>query len=132
MKRKYIIIIIIPSLILHLAGCYSMQNITKEELSKEKEKGDIEVYTKSGSIYSYEKSKYYISNDSIYGTGYVKFSADADYKVEVQNTLPMDNVKKIQQSELNYANTWLTIGAGAVLLAVTIYTIILFNELSNI
>ena len=131
MKRKIIIVVLLPPLILHLTRCYSMQDISKEELLNEAEIDDIEVYTMNDSIYSFEKSNYHISNDTIYGNGFVKFSEDADFKDEVQDTIAMDNIQKIKSSQIDTLNTTLII-VGSLLFITLVVGIIMSIELSKL
>ncbi len=68
--------VLIPALLIQLYGCYSMQEISKDEVAGLKDGGDLIVYTKDSTIYFFEESNYHISNDSLYGKGYVKFNED--------------------------------------------------------
>ena len=48
--------------------------IPKDDIKKLKEDGDIMVFTKDSTVYSFKESSYYISNDSLTGVGSVKFN----------------------------------------------------------
>jgi hypothetical protein len=96
-----------------------MTEISKDEISGFKEGGDLIVYKKDSTIYSFEDSNYHISNDSLYGKGYVKFSEYSYFKVEIENAIPLTNIEKIQQDELNPTNTtWIIIGGMLLTVAV--------------
>lgn len=111
MRKKYIASVLIPALLIQLYGCYSMQDIPKDEIAGLKDGGDLIVYSKDSTIYSFEQSNYHISNDSLYGKGYVKFSEDADFKVPVEESIALTKIETIQQDELNpTGTTWLIIG----------------------
>lgn len=111
MFKKYIASVLIPALLIQLYGCYSMTEFSKNEMSGFKEGGDLIVYTKDSTIYSFEDSNYHISNDSLYGKGYVKFSEDSDFKVATEGAIALTNIETIQQDEFNWINTSLLIGS---------------------
>ena len=111
MRKKYIVSVLIPALLIQLYGCYSMTEISKDEMSGFKEGGDLTIYTKDSTIYSFEESNYHISNDSLYGKGYVKFSEDSDFKVATEGTIALTNIETIQQDEFNWVTTSLLIGS---------------------
>jgi hypothetical protein len=119
MRKKYFISVLIPALLIQFYGCYGMKEISKDEIAGLKEGGDLIVYTKDSTIYSFKESNYNISNDSLYGKGYVKFTDDSDFKVEIEGVIALTNIEKIQRDELNPTNTtWLII--GGILLVVTV------------
>jgi hypothetical protein len=77
------------------------------------------LHTKDSTIYFFEKSNYRISNDSIHGKGYSKFSAAADFKAENNGVVALTNIELLQQDELNLVTTSLIIG-GILLVIVGI------------
>ena len=117
MCKKYIVLVIIPLLLIHLCGCYSLREISKDEMVGLKEGGDLIVYTKDSTIYSFKESNYHISNDSLYGKGYVKFNDNSGFKVAIENTIALKNIKAIERDELNPVTTTLLI-IGSVILVV--------------
>ena len=109
-----------------------MQNISKYEMSGLKEGGDLIVYSKDSTIYFFEESNYHISNDSLYGKGYVKFSEDADFKVATESTIPLANIESVQQDEMNASGTtWLIIG-GILLIDIVVFGLQVAAHLSGI
>ena len=117
MCKKYIVLVLIPLLLIHLCGCYSLREISKDEMVGLKEGGDLIVYTKDSTIYSFKESNYHISNDSLYGKGYVKFNDNSGFKVAIENTIALKNIKAIERDELNPVTTTLLI-IGSVILTV--------------
>jgi len=117
MCKKYIVLVLIPLLLIHLCGCYSLREISKDEMVGLKEGGDLIVYTKDSTIYSFKESNYHISNDSLYGKGYVKFNDNSGFKVAIENTIALKNIKAIERDELNPVTTTLLI-IGSVILVV--------------
>jgi hypothetical protein len=111
MHKKYIASVLIPALLIQLYGCYSMQDITKDEMAGLKDGGDLIVYTKDSTIYSFNESNYNILNDSLYGKGYVKFNEESDFKVPIEKSIALTSIESVQQDEMNASGTtWLIIG----------------------
>ena len=132
MRKTYIVSVLIPALLIQLSGCYSMIKISKDEIAGLKEGGDLIVYTKDSAIYSFKESNYRISNDSLYGKGYVKFNDDSDFKVEIESVIALANIESIQQDELNPGRTtWLLLG-GILSSAVVVLGIQVMFYLSGI
>ena len=125
MHKKYIVSVLIPALLIQLYGCYSMQDISKDEISGLKDGDDLIVYTKDSTIYSFKESNYHISNDTLYGKGYVKFNEDSDFKVATDGTIALTNIATIERDELNpFTTTSLII--GSVILALGVVILILY------
>jgi len=76
MHKKYIVSVLITTILIQLYGCYSMRDISKDELAGLQDGGDLIVYTKDSTIYSFEESNYHFLNDSLFGKGYVKFNEE--------------------------------------------------------
>jgi len=110
-RKKYIVLVLVPSLLIQFCGCYSMKEIPKEEMTILKEGGDLIIYTKDSTIYFFEKSNYRVSIDSIHGKGYAKFSNISDFKAVNKDVIALTNIEKVQQDEMNASGTtWLIIG----------------------
>jgi hypothetical protein len=111
MRKKYIVSVLIPALLIQLYGCYSMQDISKDDIAGLNNGGDLIVQTKDSTIYFFEESNYHISNDSLYGKGYVKFNEDSDFNVPIEKSISLTNIEFAQQDEMNPSGTtWLIIG----------------------
>lgn len=127
MRKKYIASVLIPALLIQLCGCYSMKELSKDEMAGLKEGGDLIVQTKNSSIYYFEKSNYHISNDSIYGKGYAKFSDTPDFKVVNKEIVALTNIETIQQDGLNWVTTTLLIIGGVLLSFIVLSSIFKWN-----
>jgi hypothetical protein len=111
MHKKYFVIVLISALFIQLFGCYSMLDIPKDEIAGLKDGGDLIVHTKDSTIYFFEESNYHISNDSLYGKGYVKFNEEANFKVQTESSIGLSNIEIVQQDEMNASGTtWLIVG----------------------
>lgn len=119
MHKKYIISVLISALFIQLYGCYSIRELSKDEIIGLREGGDIIVYTKDSTIYSFDEPNYNISNDTLYGNGYVKFNEDSDFKLPTKDNISLANIEKVQRDELNpTSTTWLIIGGMLLTVAV--------------
>ena len=115
MRKKYIVSVLIPSLLIQLCSCYSMKEISKDEIAELKEEGNLTIYAKDSTIYFFEESNYRISNDSLYGKGYVRYTEDSDFETVFDDSIALVNIEKVQQDELNAVNTTLLIIGGTLL-----------------
>jgi len=123
LRKKYIVFVLIPALLIQLYGCYSMQYISKDDLEGLKDGDDLIVHTIDSTIYFFEEPNYHISNDTLYGKGYVKFNEDADFKVETENTIALTNIESVQQDEINPVTTsLLVIGSALAAVGVVVLT----------
>ena len=125
-RKKYIASVLIPALFIQLCGCYSMKEIGKNEVAGLKEGGDLIINTKDSTVYFFEKSNYHISNDSIYGKGYAKFTNASDFKAVNEGAVTLTEIERIQQDELNLVTTSLVV--GGILLVVIAGIVILFSD----
>jgi hypothetical protein len=124
MRKKYIVFILIPALLIQLYGCYSIQDIPKDEIAELKDGDDLIVYTKDATVYFFEESNYLIANDSLYVKGYVKSGDDA-FKVEIEKSIALTSIESIQQDELNPVTTSLLV-IGSILFAALVGIIVLY------
>src|SRR4030065_1561235 len=125
MCKKYIVSVLIPALLIQLCGCYSMKEIGKNEVAGLEEGGDLIVHTKDSTIYFFEKSNYHISNNSIYGKGYAKFTNASDFKIVNEGAVALKDIERIQQDELNPFKTGILIGG---ILSVIVGAVIVFSD----
>jgi hypothetical protein len=125
MRKKYIASVLITALLIQLYGCYSIQDISKDELAGFRGESDLIVQTRDSTIYFFEESNYHISNDTLYGKGYVKVNEDSDFKVATEGSIALTNIESIEQEEVNPVTTSLLV-IGSILFAAGVGFIILF------
>ena len=130
MRKKYIVYVLIPALLIQLYGCYSMKEIGKNEVAGLEEGGDLIVHTKDSTIYFFEKSNYHISNNSIYGKGYAKFTNASDFRIVNEGAVALKDIERIQQDELNLVTTSLVV--GGILLVIVGAVIVLSDTQPNV
>ena len=66
--KKCFISVLIPYMLLHFSGCYSMQEVTKDEFLQASDYPELYIRTKDKE-YAFEEKSYNISNDTILGKG---------------------------------------------------------------
>jgi hypothetical protein len=66
--KKYIASVLIPSLLLYLSGCYSMQKVTEDEFLQALDYPELYIKTKDKE-YSFKEKSYNVSNDTVLGKG---------------------------------------------------------------
>ena len=66
--KKYIASVLIPSLLLYLSGCYSMQKVTEDEFLQALDYPELYIKTKEKE-YSFKEKSYNVSNDTVLGKG---------------------------------------------------------------
>jgi hypothetical protein len=130
MRKKYILSVLINALLIQLYGCYSMKEISNYEMAGLKDGGDLILHTKDSTIYFFEESNYHISNDSLYGKGYAKFSDAPEFKLVKKGAVALTNIKTIQQDELNLVTTGFLI--GGILVVVIAGILILFPSTDTV
>jgi hypothetical protein len=100
--KKYFISVLIPYMLLYLSGCYSMQEVTKEEFSPAPDYPELHVKTKDNE-YTFEEGNYIFINDTIYGKGKIKY---INYPYEpFEGTISIYDVEDLQIDKS--ANTWI-------------------------
>ena len=66
--KKYFISVLIPYLLFHLSGCYSMKRVTKDEFSPAPDYPELIVRTNYKEYY-FDEGSYKLDNTTIYGRG---------------------------------------------------------------
>src|SRR3972149_8998577 len=125
MCKKYIVSVLIPLLLIQVYGCYSMKEISKDEMAGLNEGGDLILHTKNSTIYFFEKSNYNISNDTLSGKGYAKLIDASDFKIVNEGAVTLKDIERIQQDELNLVTTSLVVGG---ILLVIVGAVIVFSD----
>lgn len=129
--RKIITAFLIVSLSLNLTGCYSMQEISKEELIQQVDKNKIRIWTKK-SKFTFEESNYLIQNDSIIGHGKSEMLGGKSFSkqsvIDFNDKIALSDVRKIESDKFNLTITLIAVG---VPLALIIYTALTFKVLGD-
>lgn len=129
MYKKFTLSIVIVGL-LNLVGCYSNQIITKNELVQEKDYSVLKVTTTNRNRYEFIKGGYTVTEDSIYGSGKLKFSKGKRISEDFEGSIHFKDVSSI---EANVFDTMITVlgvvvGIGFVIMIISFSGI---GKLSN-
>lgn len=129
--KKYITVILVVSLLSQLFGCYSSQEISKEELIQQVDKSKIRLWTKKIK-FTFEGSDYLIQNDSIIGRGKLEMmkgkSFDKKSILDFDGKIALSEVLKIEADKFSLILTLIAVG---VPLALLIYAALNFEILGD-
>ena len=64
---------LIPCLLLQFSGCYSMEEVTREEFSTELDYSNLKILTEERE-YTFKQGDYSLKDDTIYGLGEIFIS----------------------------------------------------------
>jgi len=108
--KKIISSILAFALLTQIIGCYTYQEITKEEFSQADEYLDLQVRTKSHSIYKFDEGSYTVKEDSIYGSGRL-LKTGIEFNEDFTGSIPL---KEIESFKFDRFDTIVTIFAIAI------------------
>ena len=117
--KKYISSVLISCMLIQLYGCYSMQEISKEEMIQQVDKSDIKIWTKEN-IYTFEDSAYTLQNDSIIGHGKIEMTEgnNSDTISTLDAKIALSEVLKIEAYKYNLAHTLIVVGVQSAILII--------------
>lgn len=123
MTKKIILIALIPALFIYLTGCFSMYDISQEDL-KPSSNSKLWVMTGKGDSYLFQENSYKIRKDSLFGI------SSGDNQPLMKKTIPLNDVYALQIEKLNGINSALTVlGAGIGLFCLAI--LVLLNGINS-
>jgi hypothetical protein len=88
--------------LLNLLGCYSMKEISRNELIQKYEEGDIRVITTNNKTYEFNKTSYVILPDSISGTGVIRTGYKDRLKSEFKGSIAFEDVNSIEMDHFDF------------------------------
>ena len=102
MYKKIILGILITTLLTQILGCYTYQEITKEEFMNTKEYEDLQVTTKNQVTYQFDSGDYIVKNDSIYGNGKIVYLMikNRDYK-DFNGSIYLNDISSYRIDKVN-------------------------------
>ena len=114
--KKLISIVLILSLLPYLAGCYSINQVSKEELQTDNSRGDLTIITNQNEIYKFEDGSYFIKSDTLFGMG---IKAIADKQIPITNEIALGNITSIKGKESDGLKTaFLIVGIIGIVAAI--------------
>jgi len=112
MYIKIISGLLITVLLTQIVGCYSYQEITKDEFIKAEDHLDLQVKTKNQQIYEFDEGDYTVKEDSIYGSG--KFVIRKNIKTKTKDFTGSIYLEDIESFKFDRFNALVTILGIAV------------------
>jgi len=116
--KKIISSILVFALLTQVVGCYSYQEITKEEFSQAEEYLDLQVRTKNQGIYEFDEGDYTVKEDSINGSGRIIFRPGNKFGEDFTGSISLDDIESMKIDKFDTVLTILmsAIGVGAIVL----------------
>jgi len=106
MYKKLISILLAFTLLTQIVGCYSYQEITKEEFVQTEEYSDLRVRIKDQNWYEFNENDYTVKEDSIYGSGRIIFKPGSwDWDEDFTGSIPLKDIESFKFDRFNTGNT---------------------------
>jgi len=118
MNKKIVTLILINAILIQIVGCYSYQEITKEEFLNAKENEDLRVTTKNQTSYEFESEDYIVKNDSIYGNGkIVNTKIKKRYYKDFEGSIYLEDIKSFQFDSFDIISTIIVVAVSVGFIA---------------
>lgn len=126
--KKLISILLAFALHTQIVGCYSYQEITKEEFNQTEEYSDLRITTKDQNTYEFYENDYTVKEYSIYGSGKLMLELKSGMKVykDYTGSVYLGDIESIKFDKFDAALTILmgAIGVGIiVLIGIPLFTV---------
>ena len=110
--KKLISNLLVVALLTQIVGCYSYQEITKEEFTQAEKYTDLQLRTKSQSIYKFDEGSYTVMEDSIYGSGIKKLKHSNKRFEDYTGSVYLEDIESFEFDKFDTVITVLAIAAG--------------------
>ena len=121
MNKKIVSVFLINAILIQIVGCYSYQEITKEELLNAKENEDLRVTTKNHNTYEFASEDYIVKNDSICGNGkIVNVNLKKRYYKDFEGSIYLGNVESLKFDSFDVISTIVVVAVTVGFFAVTL------------
>ncbi len=116
--KRYISAILVPCLLMQFFGCYSYQEITKEEFINADDYMDLKITTKDRYTYKFDEGDYLVKEDSIYGRGEFLNNKlkETDYK-DFTGSISLGDIESLKFDSFDTISTIVVIVALGGLIA---------------
>ncbi|MCW8809746.1 MAG: hypothetical protein OQK64_02185, partial [Ignavibacteriaceae bacterium] len=119
--KKIVTLILINAILIQIVGCYSYQEITKEEFLNVKENEDLRVTTKNQTSYEFDAEDYIVKNDSIYGNGkIVNTKLKKRYYKDFEGSIYLGDVESLKFDSFDVISTVVVVAVTAGFIALVI------------
>ena len=109
--KRYIAAIFVPCFFLQLSGCYTMQEISRDEFEQRPGQEDLQIKTNGGKILSFNKDNYIVRSDSIIGVGNTVSYYEWIPEIEFEGSIALDEVESFSMEGFSVLNTvWVALG----------------------
>ena len=118
MNKKIVSAFLINAILIQIVGCYSYQEITRDEFLNTKENEDLRVTTKNQTSYEFNSEDYIVKNDSIYGNGkIVNTKLKKRYYKDFEGSIYLDDIKSFQFDSFDTISTIIVIAVSVGFIA---------------
>jgi hypothetical protein len=118
--KKNIASVLIVCLLYQFTGCYTIQQISKEELKSYNQPPSIRVVINDSTKYAFDSTYYYIKNDTIFGKGWMVLK-DYDKVSEIDRTISLSDVGTIEARKYNEPLTMLCVVSVSAAFVILVY-----------
>ena len=128
MTKKIMVVVLIPSLFIYLTGCYSMHDITTEDL-KTAPSSKLWVMTNNGDSYLFRDNAYRIQRDTLIG------EITNENRTLTLKAISLEDIASLQTETLNGGNTFLAVLGGVVVIigiVLLIYAAIITSDVNDL
>jgi len=105
MYNKLISSILAFALLIQIVGCYSYQEITKEEFSQTEEYSDLRVRTTNQNTYEFDENDYTVKKDSIYGSGKLKSKSGVKVNEDYTGSVYLGDIESFKFDRFSPTST---------------------------
>ena len=116
--KKLISSLLVVALLTQIVGCYSYQEITKEEFVQTEEYSDLRVRTKDQNWYEFYENDYTVKEDSIYGSGRKIFKVGSKFDEDFTGSISIDDIESFKFDRIDIV---LTIWVSATVVGLIVF-----------
>ena len=126
--KKLISSLLVVALLTQIVGCYSYQEITKEEFVQTEEYSDLRVRTTDQNWYEFYENNYIVKEDSIYGSGRKIFKLGNKFGEDYTGSISLEEIESFKFDKFDLMGTVIFIAIGVGILALIASSIEMIPE----
>ena len=126
--KKLISSLFVVALLTQIVGCYSYQEITKEEFVQTEEYSDLRVRTTDHNWYEFYENNYTVKEDSIYGSGRKIFKLGNKFGEDYTRSISLEEIESFKFDKFELMGTVIFIAIGVGILALIASSIEMIPE----
>jgi len=109
-KKQLFIALLVPWFLFYLTGCYSMYDITKEDLTPKNYDSDLHIITNTGGSYLFKANNYRVRNDTLFS---FTNKIIGDSGTTTLTKIPLKDISALQTEKINTGSTVILIALVA-------------------